>query len=504
MIQHQPLQEVPDLENHRGRPPIWSIRSVDRFLDPEKTMKHLACFVLRRKSLPGSEVMSLWVALGCDGLFAGTHDRRRRVTARHDICLVTGESKCNLWFQVTVYPPVRLESAPNSFALKIISGHFGDDNLIGHLCNQVPCDTAALSKSLIVCLSCLSFVCPFVRWFASLCPLSLFAFWFGYCQLACWLAPFSLAFAFVCLQLTLPESQSDDKFLVRFAILKIHGYSNSMFFCFLASWHLALIHFCNPLSLLTSPIDVDCNNCRMQAWQRDMPPEVLLELKVDVLVTASATGLGSGVAECARFWAKFHSSLWKIQRINWNQCSQCFCCKPSRSLSLSRLATVIPASSTPRGGNFITCLGKNQNEIWLPWKIIWKCCTAALFCKANISQFALDAACAALPGRLFHCFRSASFCICMHVQPIPESVCFRSAWIVSRSVRTCWYLMSRGDASATDTLWTESSRQSSCLGYFLVDLQIVFLADVRRVCFDRFSACSSSASFCMASEATAL
>lgn len=154
-----------------------------------------------------------------------------------------------------MYPPVRLESAPNSFALKIISGHFGDDNLIGHLCNQVPCDTAALSKSLIVCLSCLSFVCPFVRWFASLCPLSLFAFWFGYCQLACWLAPFSLAFAFVCLQLTLPESQSDDKFLVRFAILKIHGYSNSMFFCFLASWHLALIHFCNPLSLLTSPID---------------------------------------------------------------------------------------------------------------------------------------------------------------------------------------------------------------------------------------------------------
>lgn len=78
-------------------------------------------------------------------------------------------------------------------------------------------------------------------------------------------------------------------------------------------------------------IDVDC---RMQAWQRDMPPEVLLELKVDVQVTASATGLGSGVAECARFWAKFHSSLWKIQRINWNQCSQCFCCKPSLSLSL--------------------------------------------------------------------------------------------------------------------------------------------------------------------------
>lgn len=61
-----------------------------------------------------------------------------------------------------------------------------------------------------------------------------------------------------------------------------------------------------------------------------------------------------------------------------------------------------------------------------------------------------------------------------------------------------------GDASATDTLWTESSRQSSCLGCFLVDL-IVFSADVRRVCFDnRFSACSSSASFCMASEATAL
>lgn len=52
--------------------------------------------------------------------------------------------------------------------------------------------------------------------------------------------------------------------------------------CFFASWHLALIHFCNPaLSLLTSPIDVD----RMQAWQRDMPPEVqLLELTVDVLV----------------------------------------------------------------------------------------------------------------------------------------------------------------------------------------------------------------------------
>ena len=61
-----------------------------------------------------------------------------------------------------MYPPVRLESAPNSFALKIISGHFGDDNLIGHLCNQVPCDTAALSKSLIV-WSAVSFVRLSVR-----------------------------------------------------------------------------------------------------------------------------------------------------------------------------------------------------------------------------------------------------------------------------------------------------------------------------------------------------
>lgn len=43
--------------------------------------------------------------------------------------------------------------------------------------------------------------------------------------------------------------------------------------------------------------------------------------------------------------------------------------KPSLSVSLSRLAKVIPASSTPRGGNFIMCLGKNQNEIWLPRKI---------------------------------------------------------------------------------------------------------------------------------------
>ena len=78
----------------------------------------------------------------------------------------------------------------------------------------------------------------------------------------------------MCLQLTLPESQSDDKFLVRFAILKIHEYSNSMFFCFLAFLAFSFDPF-----LLTSPIDVD----RMQAWQRDLPPVQLLELKVDVL-----------------------------------------------------------------------------------------------------------------------------------------------------------------------------------------------------------------------------
>ena len=117
----------------------------------------------------------------------------------------------------------------------------------------------------------------------------------------CWLAgslAFSLAFAFVCLQLTQPESQSGDKFLVKFAILDIQIQ------CFFASWHLALVDprpFLQPCCLAALHV-----------------PEV------QVLGThgrcVGATGLGSGVAECARFWAKFHSSLSKIERINWNQC----------------------------------------------------------------------------------------------------------------------------------------------------------------------------------------